>query len=120
MSKLARSFLPIVVLLSCAAGCASGVAELRTDQSCRVWIEQPFGGTLAVTVYNGEGFTPEAAQKAPAPFYTTRNVGLGLGLTVSRKTIGSHRGRLEIPPPRAGSHGVVRVLLPVDAPPPPA
>ncbi len=69
---------------------------------------------------NGEGFTPESAQKAPAPFYTTRNVGLGLGLTVSRKTIGSHRGRLEIPPPQAGAHGVVRILLPVDAPPPPA
>jgi nitrogen-specific signal transduction histidine kinase len=68
---------------------------------------------------NGDGFTAEAAQKAPAPFYTTRNVGLGLGLTVSRKTIGSHRGRLEIPPPRAGAHGVVRVLLPVDAPPSP-
>ena len=32
---------------------------------------------------NGAGFTPEAAQKASAPFFTTRNVGLGLGLTVS-------------------------------------
>ena len=69
---------------------------------------------------NGEGFTSESAQKAPAPFYTTRNVGLGLGLTVSRKTIGSHRGKLEIPPPKAGAHGVVRILLPVDAPSPPA
>jgi nitrogen-specific signal transduction histidine kinase len=69
---------------------------------------------------NGEGFTPESAQKAPAPFYTTRNVGLGLGLTVSRKTIGSHHGRLEIPPPKPGVHGIVRVLLPVDAPAPPA
>ena len=65
---------------------------------------------------NGAGFTPEAAQKAPAPFYTTRNVGLGLGLTVSRKTIGSHRGRLEIPPPQPGEHGIVRVLLPVEGP----
>src|SRR4029078_6885747 len=34
---------------------------------------------------NGAGFTPEAMLKAPAPFFTTRNVGLGLGLTVSRK-----------------------------------
>ncbi len=64
---------------------------------------------------NGEGFTAEAAQKAPAPFYTTRNVGLGLGLTVSRKIIESHRGRLEILPPQPGSHGTVRVMLPVDA-----
>src|SRR5690606_32169783 len=27
---------------------------------------------------NGSGFTAETAQKAPAPFFTTRNVGLGL------------------------------------------
>jgi len=66
---------------------------------------------------NGEGFSAEAAQKAAAPFYTTRNVGLGLGLTVSRKIIESHRGRLEIVPPRPGLHGVVRVLLPVEPAP---
>jgi nitrogen-specific signal transduction histidine kinase len=66
---------------------------------------------------NGTGFTPEAAQKASAPFYTTRNVGLGLGLTVSRKIIESHRGRLEIVPPRPGLHGVVRVLLPMEPAP---
>ncbi|HEV2327197.1 MAG TPA: ATP-binding protein [Verrucomicrobiae bacterium] len=64
---------------------------------------------------NGDGFTPEAAQKAPAPFYTTRNVGLGLGLVVSRKIIESHHGRLEIPAPQPGVHGIVRVMLPVEA-----
>src|SRR5215469_6694251 len=62
---------------------------------------------------NGDGFSAEAAQKAPAPFYTTRNVGLGLGLVVSRKIIESHHGRLEIPPPRPGLHGVVRIMLPM-------
>ncbi len=63
---------------------------------------------------NGAGFTAEAAQRAPSPFYTTRNVGLGLGLTVSRKIIETHRGKLEIVPPSAGHHGVVRVSLPAD------
>jgi nitrogen-specific signal transduction histidine kinase/DNA-binding NarL/FixJ family response regulator len=66
---------------------------------------------------NGDGFTSEAALKAPAPFFTTRNVGLGLGLTVSRKIIESHHGRLEILPPQPGLHGVVRVLLPAEATP---
>jgi nitrogen-specific signal transduction histidine kinase/CheY-like chemotaxis protein len=64
---------------------------------------------------NGSGFTAETAQKVPSPFYTTRNVGLGLGLTVSRKIIELHHGKLEIVPPRAGQHGTVRVLLPLDA-----
>jgi len=64
---------------------------------------------------NGSGFTAEAARKAPAPFFTTRNVGLGLGLTVSRKIIETHHGKLEIVPPQAGQPGVVRVSLPVDS-----
>jgi signal transduction histidine kinase/DNA-binding NarL/FixJ family response regulator len=64
---------------------------------------------------NGSGFTSETAQKVPSPFFTTRNVGLGLGLTVSRKIIETHRGKLEIVPPQAGQHGVVRISLPMDS-----
>jgi signal transduction histidine kinase/DNA-binding NarL/FixJ family response regulator len=64
---------------------------------------------------NGAGFTNEAAQKAPAPFFTTRNVGLGLGLTVSRKIIETHHGKLEIVPPQTGRHGAVRILLPIES-----
>jgi signal transduction histidine kinase len=63
---------------------------------------------------NGTGFTAEAAQKASAPFFTTRNVGLGLGLTVSRKIIETHHGTLEIVPPKPGEAGVVRISLPFD------
>jgi signal transduction histidine kinase/DNA-binding response OmpR family regulator len=62
---------------------------------------------------NGAGFTSEAGQNAPAPFYTTRNVGLGLGLTVSRKIIETHHGKLEIVSPKAGHSGLVRVTLPL-------
>ena len=50
----------------------------------------------------------------PSPFFTTRNVGLGLGLTVSQKIIETHRGRLEIVPPQTGQHGIVRVSLPLE------
>jgi signal transduction histidine kinase len=62
---------------------------------------------------NGAGFTVESAQRAPSPFYTTRNVGLGLGLTVSRKIIETHHGKLEIVPPKIGQSGIVRISLPV-------
>ncbi len=62
---------------------------------------------------NGGGFTTEAAQKASAPFYTTRNVGLGLGLAVSRKIIETHHGKLEIVSPKSGKSGVVRISLPL-------
>ena len=60
---------------------------------------------------SGKGFTSEAAGKVPEPFFTTRNVGIGLGLTVSRKIIETHHGKLEI---GAGEpSGVVRVSLPI-------
>ncbi len=65
---------------------------------------------------NGAGFTPEAAQKACEPFFTTRNVGLGLGLTVSRKIIETHRGKLEIVTPKSGTAGLVRISLPLEVP----
>jgi nitrogen-specific signal transduction histidine kinase/CheY-like chemotaxis protein len=66
---------------------------------------------------NGAGFTNEAAQKAAEPFFTTRTVGLGLGLAVSSKIIQTHRGKLEIPHPQTGHAGVVRVSLPLDVNP---
>lgn len=64
---------------------------------------------------NGAGFSAEALQKASSPFYTTRNVGLGLGLAVSRKIIETHHGKLEIVPARSGHTGLVRICLPMEA-----
>ncbi len=64
---------------------------------------------------NGSGFTAEAFKRASAPFYTTRNVGLGLGLAVTRKIIETHHGKLEIVPPKSGHAGIVRISLPSGA-----
>ncbi len=63
---------------------------------------------------NGSGFTAEAVEKVPSPFFTTRNVGLGLGLTVSQKIIETHHGKLEILPPQAGQPATIRVILPLE------
>jgi len=65
---------------------------------------------------NGAGFTSETAQKASAPFFTTRNIGLGLGLAVTRKIIETHAGKLEIVPSGTAKAGVVRISLPLSAP----
>jgi signal transduction histidine kinase/ActR/RegA family two-component response regulator len=75
------------------------------------------GQDLQIEVQDsGSGFTAEAAKRVPSAFYTTRNVGLGLGLTVSRKIIETHHGKLEIVPPQSGHSGVVRVSLPMEPP----
>ncbi len=62
---------------------------------------------------SGQGFTIETAQRAPEPFFSTRNVGLGIGLTVSQRIIESHKGHIEIPPTLRGESGMVRVSLPI-------
>ena len=64
----------------------------------------------------GAGFSLEAAQRAQEPFFSTRNVGLGIGLTVSRKIIESHHGRIDIPASQTGEPGVVRISLPLAGP----
>ncbi|HTX66339.1 MAG TPA: ATP-binding protein [Opitutaceae bacterium] len=52
---------------------------------------------LAVRFHDsGRGFTPEVAARAVDPFYTTRNTGVGLGLTVAKRVIEAHAGRLEV------------------------
>jgi signal transduction histidine kinase/DNA-binding response OmpR family regulator len=61
----------------------------------------------------GSGFSAEALRRAPEPFYSTRNVGLGLGLTVTRKIIEDHQGRVEIADPGANGAGLVRITLPL-------
>jgi signal transduction histidine kinase/DNA-binding NarL/FixJ family response regulator len=66
---------------------------------------------------SGTGFSAEAAGKAAEPFFTTRKVGLGLGLAVTSKIIQTHAGKMEIPPPRNGVPGLVRISLPLEPAP---
>jgi two-component system sensor histidine kinase AtoS len=81
-------------------------ARTETDSSGSRWAQIEVQDS-------GAGFSTEAAGKASEPFFTTRNVGLGLGLAVTNKIIQTHSGKMEIPTPRLGSPGLVRVSLPL-------
>jgi nitrogen fixation/metabolism regulation signal transduction histidine kinase len=83
-------------------------AETEKDADGKGWVH------IQITD-NGEGFSSEAAQKAPAPFFTTRTVGLGLGLCVTRKVVEVHQGRMAIVAPVSGKPGVIRLSLPLSA-----
>ena len=63
----------------------------------------------------GPGFPSDIADQIGVPFQSTRSVGLGLGLTVTRKIIENHLGKLEIPPTGAKGPGIVRVTIPPQA-----
>jgi len=58
----------------------------------------------------GRGFDAESAARATEPFYSQRTVGLGLGLTVTRKIVELHRGRLDV---HRTTPGTVSISLPV-------
>jgi signal transduction histidine kinase len=60
----------------------------------------------------GPGFSQDVAEKIGEPFQSTRSVGLGLGLTVTRKIIENHSGRIEIPRTDKAP-GIVRISLPM-------
>ncbi|MFM8471068.1 MAG: sensor histidine kinase, partial [Limisphaerales bacterium] len=57
----------------------------------------------------GKGFDAESAAHATEPFYSRRTVGLGLGLTVTRKIVELHRGQLDV---HAATPGTVSISLP--------
>jgi signal transduction histidine kinase/CheY-like chemotaxis protein len=77
--------------------------------------ERPGRKSIRIEVQdNGPGFAPEVVNRAPEPFFTTRNVGLGLGLTVSRKIIETHQGSLAVGNDADTHSGLVRISLPAD------
>ena len=61
----------------------------------------------------GGGFAPESAGRATEPFFTTRNTGVGLGLTIARRVIEAHQGRLEIVPRHSPGDPDIVIHLPL-------
>jgi PAS domain S-box-containing protein len=52
-------------------------------------------GNIQLTVQDtGMGIDPEAAHRLFDPFYTTKEEGTGIGLSVSRSIVEAHRGRI--------------------------
>jgi K+-sensing histidine kinase KdpD len=79
----------------------------------------PAGGAVRVEwLDTGEGISLENLKRATEPFVTTRNVGVGLGLTIVKKIIERHGGQLTIDS-LLGRGTTVVMVLPVKAQPHP-
>jgi len=62
----------------------------------------------------GPGFSGTALESALVPFYSTKESGTGLGLTLCREIVEAHGGRLRIAN-RTGGGAVVTLWLPESA-----
>ncbi|MBI3867535.1 MAG: hypothetical protein HY299_03305 [Verrucomicrobia bacterium] len=85
---------------------AARTAELQAEHGVR-WMQIEI-------LDNGDGFVADAAGQVTEPFFTTRSVGLGLGLAVTRKVLEAHQGRLEIQASEGGHGGCVSLFLPLN------
>ena len=84
----------------------------------KVLIEADREGTGHVSIRvrdNGPGFDPDMVDRAAAPFTTTKQDGLGLGLSLARSIIEAHGGQLSIESSSSGA--VVSFTLPVASAP---
>jgi signal transduction histidine kinase len=83
----------------------------RYDGKVVIEARQDDEGSVVIRVRdNGPGFDPDLAERAVAPFTTTKCDGLGLGLSLARSIIEAHGGRLSIESSPSGA--VVSFTLP--------
>ncbi|ORE90370.1 ATP-binding protein [Aurantimonas sp. 22II-16-19i] len=75
----------------------------------------PEGDRVAITFADtGPGFPPEVAARAFQAFFTTKDKGMGLGLSMCRSIIEAHRGTIVLGDP-PGDGGTILIRLPVIA-----
>lgn len=71
------------------------------------------GKSLVVDVGDkGDGIPEGKMEEIFSPFYTTKKNGTGLGLTIARKIVEAHEGRLELLH-NSGKGLIVRMILPI-------
>ncbi|WP_173298737.1 ATP-binding protein, partial [Thermanaeromonas sp. C210] len=61
---------------------------------------------------NGPGIPPDKLEKIFEAFYTTKEHGTGLGLTLSRRMVEGHGGKIEVTS-RVGEGSCFKVYLPL-------
>jgi two-component system, LuxR family, sensor kinase FixL len=76
----------------------------------RTIVEQ--GIAEIIVADTGPGIAPELADRVFQPFVTTKETGMGLGLSICREIVEAHHGRLTTAPAPSGG-AEFRVILPI-------
>jgi len=92
--------------VTAAGGAPPG--ESAAGESADGWLEIRFQDS-------GMGIKPEDLPKVFEPYFTTKEVGIGLGLALTKQIVEEHGGQIEISSD-PGQGTAVRLRLPVGAP----
>jgi signal transduction histidine kinase len=96
-----------LLLNACDACSRGGHVTLAVNASART--------VIFAVEDDGVGISPESAQRATEPFFSTKDPedGTGLGLVIAQEIIGHHHGTLELTPlPNRGTRARVEIPLP--------
>jgi signal transduction histidine kinase len=76
------------------------------------YLDAPAGQVVTTIQDNGPGIPPEQLKLIFEPFYTTKENGTGLGLTLSNRIVASHGGKIEVTS-KVGEGSCFSIYLPV-------
>lgn len=77
--------------------------EEQTDPRLLIYSEKEAGGLVRITVADsGPGLDHEVAERLFEPFRTTKEAGMGLGLSISATIVEAHGGRIWAEPSKLG------------------
>jgi len=89
--KRLRQAFANIILNGCQA-----IPDTRDDGKIRVSIN-PGEDNVGITIAdNGEGIPPEDVPRIFEPFFSTKTIGAGLGLAITKKIIEDHYGKIEV------------------------
>lgn len=79
----------------------------------KIWTELEKNNINIYIKDNGVGITKESLEKIKEPFYTTKQKGTGLGVSLSNEIIKAHKGKMKYSS-KAGLYTLVKVTLPLE------
>ena len=100
------------VVLNLTRNAIEAMKEGGHNGAIAVGVQGNGNGEIAVSVADrGPGVAPADAERVFEPFYSTKRLGLGVGLSICRAIVEAHGGRLSLAP-NAGGGSIFRFTLP--------
>ena len=107
-----------LILANVIANSAAAVREARRSRGIvRVETTRKDGNALITVTDNGTGIAPERRKEIFDPFYTSREDGMGMGLTSTNWLVKKYEGTISVSS-LPGQGTVIRIMLPAGVPGP--